>query len=396
MSRLQKMIGILGFVVVLGMGIENASGQCPTPPSGFDCKCNGDDTRWVCADWSQGAAPNEGVDFFVTYTGNVPEVKFATADDEWELYSEVISSGAAADLGDVLLASDVSPNNGNFTVTIKNGAAAGALNVTSIVLDSTDVDWVGVSNLGATTIDGHVTGAITLVEFDDGVNPPVGGEVTGAVVIGYGIFPEFGGVVGPITIPKVSADVLIRGNYGDVNASHNIDLGVIVTSSTFKIGGDFLSDSSSTVAVDIDSVGVAPNDVGVFEIGGSFTNSKATVTITDMPKLTSGTSVVKFGGDFGGTLDLKQGVPGTAATNFVRITGTLLAPSGGIGGKIKLNNKDLDGNLLLFGVANGAQILNGGQVSGVFYPCEFGGEFAGTATFAGVAAGGSGDIIQWR
>ena len=43
------MIGILGFVVVLGTGIENASADCPTFPTGFTCKCNAAETRWVCA-----------------------------------------------------------------------------------------------------------------------------------------------------------------------------------------------------------------------------------------------------------------------------------------------------------------------------------------------------------
>ena len=123
MSRLQKMIGILGFVVVLATGIENASADCPTPPSGFDCKCNGDDTRWVCADWAQPGTPLENFDFFVTYTGNIPEVKFATADDGWVLYSEALdfqgNPTGPADLGDVILHSDVVPNDGGFTVAIR-------------------------------------------------------------------------------------------------------------------------------------------------------------------------------------------------------------------------------------------------------------------------------------
>ena len=49
MSRLQTMIGILGFVFVLGTGIEEASADCPTFPTGFTCKCSVDDTKWVCA-----------------------------------------------------------------------------------------------------------------------------------------------------------------------------------------------------------------------------------------------------------------------------------------------------------------------------------------------------------
>ena len=337
-SRRFSDISVISAIVALMLGFTAS----PVQATSFTCVNNG--TVKVCAEWSDPVAPVDGTNFRVTFNGPAgADLELLTGDPEWRLWTTLVSSGAVTDFGAITLNPTV--NTDNFTVRIWGNNEAGAANVGSIVLD--DAGFTGYSSLAGVTIDGHVTGAITLVEFDDGVNPPVGGEVTGLVLIGYGISPEFGGVVGPITIPKVSADVLIRGNYGDVNASHNIDLGVIVTSSTFKIGGDFLSDSSSTVAVNIDSVGVAPNDVGVFEIGGSFTNSKATVTITDMPKLTSGASLVKFGGDFGGTLDLKQGVPGTAATNVVQIKGTLLAPSGGIGGKIKLNNKNLDGNLLL-------------------------------------------------
>ena len=59
MSRLQTIIGILGFVFVLALGTEDAPAQCPTPPSGFDCKCNGDDTQWVCASWGAPGDPEE-------------------------------------------------------------------------------------------------------------------------------------------------------------------------------------------------------------------------------------------------------------------------------------------------------------------------------------------------
>ena len=57
MSNIQRMIGILGFVVVLGTGIENASADCPTFPTGFTCKCNAAETRWVCAKWDAPVPP---------------------------------------------------------------------------------------------------------------------------------------------------------------------------------------------------------------------------------------------------------------------------------------------------------------------------------------------------
>ena len=57
MSTVQKMVGILGFVVVLGMGIENAWAACPSAPTDYDCKCNAAETRWVCATWVSDRTP---------------------------------------------------------------------------------------------------------------------------------------------------------------------------------------------------------------------------------------------------------------------------------------------------------------------------------------------------
>ncbi|MCZ6652853.1 MAG: hypothetical protein O7D91_07485 [Planctomycetota bacterium] len=59
-----------------------------------------------------------------------------------------------------------------------------------------------------------------------------------------------------------------------------------------------------------------------------------------------------------------------------------------VGGKIKLNGMDIGGQLLLGATAQGSEVLNGGQITGIFYPCEDIGNFAGEATFTGVAAGG--------
>ncbi len=170
MSNIQKMIGILGFVVVLVTGIQNASADCPTFPTGFTCKCNGDDTRWVCAAWDAPGEPTEGFDFTVTYDGDIPEVQFVNADDGWVIYSEVLASGVPtgpAAIGAIVLTSDVDPNSGDFHVTIKNGAGAGALDVSSIVLDSSDGDWTGGSTLNSSWINGDVAGDITLNRIGD-------------------------------------------------------------------------------------------------------------------------------------------------------------------------------------------------------------------------------------
>ena len=97
MSNIQKMMGILGFVVVLGTGIENASADCPTSPENYTCECNTAETRWVCAKFGAGGVPTHNSDFFVAYSGDIPEVKFKAADDAWEVYSEKLNfSGAVS------------------------------------------------------------------------------------------------------------------------------------------------------------------------------------------------------------------------------------------------------------------------------------------------------------
>ncbi|MCZ6655078.1 MAG: hypothetical protein O7D91_18880 [Planctomycetota bacterium] len=380
MTAIKRNLVTLGvFVGIVGTPLaktwaETCKGNDPVSP-----------TKQVCATWDEVGDPELFTDFTVDYdcTGcsDAPRVELKAGGSStavaWVLYSEVISSGAAANLGDIALNPTVASD--KFELSIKNGAGAGAVDVASIILD--DAGFTGYSNLGATTITGNVNGAITLVEYDDGVNPPVGGEVTGILFIGTPVAPR--GVVGPITIPKVSTSVYITGDYGpeDESASHNIDIGVIANTSSFTISGNFLSDSSSAVTVDIGSIGDATTSGG-FAVSGSLANSKAIVTIADMVA-----GNVVFGGDFGGTLDLKQGVPGTPQNSKVEI-GTLLTPVGGDGGKVELNGKNVDSNFNLGAAQSGTQILNGGQVNGVFYPCEFGGEFAGEATFTGVAAGG--------
>ncbi|MCZ6652852.1 MAG: hypothetical protein O7D91_07480 [Planctomycetota bacterium] len=313
--------------------------------------CVGTSLR-ICVDFISAGNPVFPNDFNVVGDNLILKI----GAEDWRVWSQVSASDTTpADFGSITLNPTVPAD--NFEVEIKNGTTggAGAANVGSIVLD--DAGFTGYSNLGATTIDGHVTGAITLV--DDGAMPPQGGEVTGAVVIGLGVFPLggvdgpititkvsafvtifgsvdgsititqvsapvsiFGSVVGPITIPKINASVSIYGDYGDDNASHNIDLGVIANNAGFSIGGDILSDETNTLAIDIEALGdIATGTAGSFAVGGSLTNPLATVTITDMKVIAGAGSIVRFGGDFGGILDLKKGVPGAIADNIVKFIG---------------------------------------------------------------------------
>ena len=253
-------------------------------------------TKQVCSTWDKVGDPEVGTHFTIdslcTGCSDAPKVVLIEGGSStpvaWVLYSEVISSGAAANLGEVLLNPTVASD--KFELSIKNGAGAGAADVASIVLD--DAGFTGYSNLGATTISGSVNGAITLV--DDGGDPAVGGEVTGLVYIGFSSNPV-GDVTGPITIPKIPGDLIIIGDYGHASANHAIDIGMIAGDSKLGIGGDILCNHSNTLAIDIDALGdTDTGKYGMFILEGSLTNPKATVTVTDMAVITDKRSEVSF------------------------------------------------------------------------------------------------------
>ena len=210
MSNSQKMIGILGFVVVLGTGIENALAACPTFPTGFTCECNPAETEWVCAKWGAPAPPAKGSDFTVTYVSGVPDVTLSTADLGWELYSEVISSGAPADMGTLTLSDDGADD---YEVWIVNGAGAGAANVGTINL--TDVGFTGYSSIEGGSIGGNLTGGLTLVQ-DSGGN---GGEIT---------FTIDGDVSGAISVPVVKALWIFGTLSADIDVTSAIDNGTLL------------------------------------------------------------------------------------------------------------------------------------------------------------------------
>jgi len=98
------------------------------------CKANSGSTKHVCAAWDRQAAPEEGVDFEVNYAcggcSDAPNVELKTGDDDWEVYSEVISTAAPANMGAL-----TTTDNENYIVKLANGAGAGAAGVGSMVLE---------------------------------------------------------------------------------------------------------------------------------------------------------------------------------------------------------------------------------------------------------------------
>ncbi len=252
MSTAQRMIGIAGFVFVLGLGVAEASGDCPEYPDGFTCECNDDDTEWVCAKWAAPGAPAHLFDFTVAYVSGVPNVTLATADPGWELYSEVISTGLLGSIGTLALDNSGSDD---FEVTIANGELAGAGQVGTIYLD--DTGFTGHSSLNGkiTTL----TGSLEVVQDSVGG----GGEVN---------FIILSTCSGSMTLPVVEY---------------------------LWIGGNLSGDIEVT------------DDMDVMQVRGSV-DSGVTITINDL----DWGSVVTLAGQFAGDMVLTNGIAAGARLRF--------------------------------------------------------------------------------
>ena len=95
-----------------------------------DCTANA--TFNVCVEWDEVGAPEEGTDYDVTFHGTAaPDLDLLKGNDNWVLYCELVSSpGTPADIG----VFQTSGDDANYTVQIRNGAAAGFKNVGSAPL----------------------------------------------------------------------------------------------------------------------------------------------------------------------------------------------------------------------------------------------------------------------
>ena len=327
MSNRQKMTWIVGFVCVLSIGIEHASAACPTFPDDFTCKCNGDETKWVCASWDGGGDPEEGIDFSVDYDcegcSDAPLVTLLNADLDWELYSEVISSGAAANIGDIVLSNS---GGDDFEVTIANGTGSGAANVDTIDLD--DVSFTGYSTIKGGLIGGNLTGGLTVVQ-DSGGN---GGEVTLVIV---------GDVSGPMTIPVLKSLII------DGDVSKKIDVTVEMDGTGFSTLGSFTTTGELEIA-----------DI----VSGDIFFNKVSET-------------------FAGILDLENGIPSGTQVKFLTpltADGVLDFGGGGVAGFLRILTD------------NAADVIDGGAVTGsATMSGGLTGDYSGSATFGSVSSTGS-------
>jgi len=261
--------------VILNLAAACVAAVAFTGPSAKECLAdpvcvnNSGTTKRVCVEWDKQAAPIEDQDFEVDYAcqgcSDDPAVELSTGDTGWVVYSEVISTGAAANIGAL-----TTTDSDNYVVKIAKGANAGAANVGSMVLTPDGAEYSSSIDSGS-RISGDLTGNMTVQKSSGGS----GGSVS---------FSVGGDVDGDMTIPIVS------------------DL---------TIGGDLTSTGSITVSDKIDT--------GDLKIKGSV-ESGATITVADTVGSTVELEFNATSGDFAGTLTMSDGL---AADQIITVFGAM-------------------------------------------------------------------------
>jgi len=350
--------GMLAISLVLAYGRE-VWASCEDEVTGYTCVCNSDDSKRVCAKKS-GSLPIVPDDIAVNYScdgcSDAPKVEIKAGDTQWELYSEVVSGGAAASLGDVLLAPSGSTN--NFEVSIKKGSADGAVNVKSINLTATS--WTGYSSLEGGSISGNLNGILEVKKNSSG---------TGGLISNFTVD---GDVTGPVTAAKVTSTVHLSGD-----VAQNIDL-------------ERIEDGALLIDGDI-SANITIRDKlldGNLQVQG-LVPSTSDITVNNMDDGGGGAGLV-FGvvepsasDDFAGDLILTNGVSDTGA--YVSMRGVLT-------GKITLNGEDVIGLISLERGGTG-DITNGGDLSGTV-TLGLGDVYSGDVDFDSVSSGGEINVID--
>lgn len=368
-------IGLAG-IVIAGLIVGHAQEALAT------CKTSGDSTKQVCVEWSEpGPAPVLNTDFRVDYdcTGcsDAPLVQFRAGSDSWVVYSEVISTSAPANIGE--LAIDPSSSTEIFEITIDNGGSPGAANLSSAVL--TAASWTGYSSIIGGSISGNLTGNIEVVDDSGGS----GGELRLVIE---------GNQSGNIT-----ADTLLRLKVqGD--SSGDITIETVADSASGFEGIEITGDVSGTI--DIEDYEVSENFIIDGDISGTVDietwNPPAPGWKFFQRRAITSTGSLRFGTltnsieialndlagvyDFAGSLTIEDDLDVFQA---VFIHGEVTS-----GAFVDLKNNDVGGTLAILSGGAG-ELRNVGQVlsGGVVVLAEFSGtSFDGRATIASVAAGG--------
>ncbi len=325
-----------GMLIAAGVFIGLCFNECLASET---CKNNSGSTKHVCVEWDRELAPVDGTDFEVNYAcqgcSDDPAVVLMTGDDKWIVYSEVISTQVAANIG-AMTTSDEE----NYVVKIANGANAGAANVASMVLTPSGDHS---SSIGTgSRISGNLAGDLTLQETSGGSG--------GALALTIG-----GNVEGDITAATISS-LTIGGELTGALETEVLEGTLIVDSVT--------GNGSISVTDTIESESVYSLIVGDVESG-------ARIDIADI----DGSTNLYFTGAVAGYLDLRAGLDENQIADFT---------SGPFSGVIDLHGSDLEGYMELPAGASGS-IINGGSESASGCLWLNGSEelpFTGTVTFA--------------
>lgn len=355
-------VGIVGTPLVTALADE-CKGNDPVNP-----------TKRVCATWSDPGDPELLEHFTVSYEcdpddcSDAPRVELITGGTTstiaWVIYSEELDGNGAptgpANLGDVVLADDVSPDSGQFTVAIRKGTVGvGALNVSSIVLNSSDINWTGHSTLteagSYTVINGNVTGDIVAVERSGG------GQAEGATII-------TGNVEGTLTIPQVTGTLAI---YGDLSCGYVETINSGASLSIGSLGGAGCADPAG---------GRRLNVTGALA---------GTLKFTDQLVHGAFINIVDFEGS--GKLNL-NGFPTYPQINLYNGVDSADArvDIAYHGGSLYMHDKDMLGVMNFPWFGDGAGVFDGGVLKGSVSCGVFPNSPVnkGTLEFASVAAGG--------
>jgi len=352
------------------------------------CKNNSGNTKRVCLDWSQGSAPVETTDFTVDYNcggcSDDPAVDLKTGDTAWVLYSEVISTGAAANIGAL-----TTTDSDNYAVKIANGTGPGAADVGSMVLSPSGDNYSSLKDSYVYS----VAGGFLLKETSAGV----GGIADGVSVGG-------GGIAGSVIVPKVQS-LTISSVGGDLDIGEilsdgtldltstdesNIDIGVMRSDATFRVEYNLGTDTQLTIGTLesgalIELASYAPAYPDVYgDI--TLTNGLPAGATLLVHRSVKSTSVVDLNGAaLAGTLEVEGSFEGTLNAGSVATTGSvdITGPYDTAGG---MNiSGDVDGAIEL-GLSLEGDIDIGGNLDGSItttlldVTIDVGGNLTGTVT----------------
>ncbi|MDO8629296.1 MAG: hypothetical protein Q7R41_02285 [Phycisphaerales bacterium] len=351
--------------------------------AGVVCGANSGNTKRICVEWGKQTDPVQNVDFSVDYTcqgcSDAPAVELSTGDTAWVAYSEVISTGAVANIG-ALTTTDAD----NYGVKIAKGSGAGAANAGSMVLTPNGSAYYS-SLLDGSAISGDLTGALALQKSSGGTG-------------GVASFTIGGDVLADITIPKLSY-LYVGGNVGS-NVTIQIE-DAVPTAASVLFGGYAVSPTfSGTLSFPNGLVGMDKQvaffatltETGAIDFHGAelgcqlnLYGGASTGSVLSAGTLTGSVRLGEDGHDFFGT------------TLFESMFGQIELEVANLEGSINVFG-DWGGRLQMFGdVTERAVISVGGNLTPTGAISVYGyGDLGDLDGVVDVVGSASGSITAWR